>query len=84
LTIEEGLGFLPFAETTVITPTGSEFKGTRFVSKLCGVSIVRAGESMENALRVIPSQRLTSGCLQRHSNRKNFDSKRRKNCKTNG
>jgi uracil phosphoribosyltransferase len=53
LVIEEGLGFLPFAEQTIITPTGNEYKGVRFTSKLCGVSIVRAGESMENALRAV-------------------------------
>jgi len=53
LVIEEGLSFLPFAEETVITPTGSEYQGVRFTSKLCGVSIVRAGESMETALREV-------------------------------
>jgi len=53
LVIEEGLGFLPFGEETVITPTGSEYHGVKFTTKLCGVSIVRAGESMENALRAV-------------------------------
>lgn len=43
LTIEEGLGFLPFSEHTVTTPTGDPFHGVHFASKLCGVSIVRAG-----------------------------------------
>lgn len=43
---------MPFGEQTVITPTGSEYKGVKFTTKLCGVSIVRAGESMESALRV--------------------------------
>jgi len=53
LVIEEGLGFLPFGEKTVVTPTGSLYKGIDFTSKLCGVSIVRAGESMEEALRAV-------------------------------
>jgi len=53
LVIEEGLGFLPFGERIVTTPTGCEYKGIHFTSKLCGVSIVRAGESMENALREV-------------------------------
>jgi len=53
LVIEEGLGFLPFGEKIVITPTDSEYKGIAFTSKLCGVSIVRAGESMEEALRAV-------------------------------
>ena len=53
LAIEEGLGFLPFGEQTVITPTGEEYKGVAFTSRVCGVSIMRAGESMETALRAV-------------------------------
>lgn len=45
------MGHLPFAEHTVITPTGSQYVGVNFAKKLCGVSIIRSGESMENALR---------------------------------
>lgn len=51
LVVEAGLGHLPFAEHTVITPTGSQYVGVNFAKKLCGVSIIRSGESMENALR---------------------------------
>jgi len=51
LVVEAGLGLLPFAEKTVITPTGSSYVGVEFARKLCGVSIIRSGESMENALR---------------------------------
>merc|ERR1712086_1167165 len=32
------------------TPTDSEYEGLAFGARLCGVSIVRAGESMESAL----------------------------------
>lgn len=53
MAIEEGLGFLPFGEETVITPTNEEYKGVAFTSKVCGVSIMRAGESMETALRAV-------------------------------
>jgi len=53
LVIEEGLGFLPFEEKTVVTPTGDNYSGIAFTSKLCGVSIIRAGESMEDALREV-------------------------------
>jgi len=53
LVIEEGLGYLPFGERSVITPTGEEYKGVEFTTKVCGVSIVRAGESMETALRSV-------------------------------
>ena len=49
--VEAGLGHLPFAEHTVTTPTGSQYVGVNFAKKLCGVSIIRSGESMENALR---------------------------------
>jgi len=53
LVIEEGLGYLPFGERSVTTPTGEEYKGVEFTTKVCGVSIVRAGESMESALRSV-------------------------------
>eukprot|EP00270_Netrium_digitus_P013553 TRINITY_DN4517_c0_g2_i2.p1 TRINITY_DN4517_c0_g2~~TRINITY_DN4517_c0_g2_i2.p1 ORF type:complete len:489 (+),score=116.09 TRINITY_DN4517_c0_g2_i2:272-1738(+) len=51
LVVEHGLGHLPFTEKAVITPTGSTYIGVDFCKKLCGVSIIRSGESMENALR---------------------------------
>ncbi|XP_074590174.1 uridine/cytidine kinase UKL1, chloroplastic-like [Curcuma longa] len=51
LVVEHGLGHLPFTEKQVLTPTGSTYTGVNFCKKLCGVSIVRSGESMENALR---------------------------------
>jgi len=51
LVVENGLGHLPFTEKHVITPTESIYTGVDFCKKLCGVSIIRSGESMENALR---------------------------------
>lgn len=51
LVVEHGLGHLPFTEKQVITPTGSVYTGVDFCKQLCGVSIIRSGESMENALR---------------------------------
>ncbi|PVV01589.1 hypothetical protein BB560_003987, partial [Smittium megazygosporum] len=51
LLVEEALNHLPVVETTVITPTDSEFKGLAFRGQICGVSIMRAGESMEQGLR---------------------------------
>ncbi|XP_074371011.1 uridine/cytidine kinase UKL1, chloroplastic-like isoform X2 [Apium graveolens] len=51
LVVEHGLGHLPFTEKQVVTPTGSVYAGVDFCKKLCGVSIVRSGESMENAMR---------------------------------
>ncbi|KAK4710549.1 hypothetical protein R3W88_005062 [Solanum pinnatisectum] len=51
LVVEHGLGHLPFTEKQIITPTGSVYSGVVFCKRLCGVSIIRSGESMENALR---------------------------------
>ncbi|XP_078438698.1 uridine kinase-like protein 3 isoform X2 [Wolffia australiana] len=51
LVVEHGLGHLPFKEKQVITPTGSVYTGVEFCKRLCGVSVIRSGESMENALR---------------------------------
>ncbi|KAG6402914.1 hypothetical protein SASPL_135128 [Salvia splendens] len=51
LVTEHGLGHLPFTEKQITTPTGSIYTGVDFCKKLCAVSIIRSGESMENALR---------------------------------
>ncbi|KAJ3331212.1 Uracil phosphoribosyltransferase, synthesizes UMP from uracil, partial [Gonapodya sp. JEL0774] len=51
LLVEEGLNHLPFVEKTVMTATGLEYKGLGFPKGICGVSIMRAGESMEQGLR---------------------------------
>jgi len=54
LLIEEGLSLVPVVEKVVETPTGSAYKGVDFTTnKICGVSVVRAGESMETALREV-------------------------------
>ena len=53
LLIEEALNELPFEPETIITNVNSEYHGARFAQKLCGVSIVRAGESMEAGLRMV-------------------------------
>lgn len=44
---------LPFVPRKVTTPLGATYDGLAFGSGLCGVSIVRAGESMEAALRAV-------------------------------
>lgn len=51
IVVEAGLGCLPFAEKIVTTPTGQQYVGVDFGNKICGVSVIRSGESMENALR---------------------------------
>ncbi|KDD71602.1 hypothetical protein H632_c4709p0, partial [Helicosporidium sp. ATCC 50920] len=51
LVVEAGLGCLPFEDKFVFTPTGRVYAGVEFAKRLCGVSIIRSGEAMENALR---------------------------------
>lgn len=51
LLVEEGLNHLPVVEHTVTTPVGRSYAGVKFQGKICGVSIMRAGEAMEQGLR---------------------------------
>nr|AFM78648.1 hDHFR-yFcu fusion protein [Cloning vector pBART-SIL6]AFM78650.1 hDHFR-yFcu fusion protein [Cloning vector pBART]AFM78652.1 hDHFR-yFcu fusion protein [Cloning vector pBAT-SIL6]AFM78654.1 hDHFR-yFcu fusion protein [Cloning vector pBAT] len=51
LLVEEGLNHLPVQKQIVETDTNENFEGVSFMGKICGVSIVRAGESMEQGLR---------------------------------
>ena len=53
LLVEEALQLLPTKPKKIVTPTGSVFAGTQFVGKICAVSIIRAGESMEKAVREV-------------------------------
>ncbi|KAG0257922.1 Uracil phosphoribosyltransferase, synthesizes UMP from uracil [Mortierella polycephala] len=66
LLVEEGLNHLPVVETTILTPTGQEYQGVEFQGRICGVSIIRAGESMEQGLRdVCRSVRIGKILIQR-------------------
>lgn len=51
LLVEEGLNHLPVIEHAVTTPVGHTYAGVQFQGKICGVSIMRAGEAMEQGLR---------------------------------
>jgi len=51
LLVEEGLNHLPVIEHTITTPVGRSYSGVKFQGKICGVSIMRAGEAMEQGLR---------------------------------
>ena len=51
LLVEEGLNHLPVDEHTINTPVGRSYAGVKFQGKICGVSIMRAGEAMEQGLR---------------------------------
>nr|XP_039270580.1 uridine-cytidine kinase-like 1 isoform X1 [Styela clava] len=51
LLFEFALSFLPHEDHVVDTPQGTKYEGRKFKgSGLCGVSILRAGETMESAL----------------------------------
>ena len=51
LLVEEGLNHLPTVARPVTTPVGRPYDGLAFEGKICGVSIMRAGEAMEQGLR---------------------------------
>jgi uracil phosphoribosyltransferase len=51
LLVEEGLNHLPVVEQSVTTPVDRAYLGVKFEGKICGVSIMRAGEAMEQGLR---------------------------------
>jgi len=53
LLVEEGLNHLPVVSRSVETPTGAIYDGVGFEGKICGVSILRAGEAMEAGLREV-------------------------------
>jgi len=66
LLVEEGLNHLPVLPKTVETPTGVSYDGVAFQGRICGVSILRAGEAMEAGLRdVCRSVRLGKILIQR-------------------
>lgn len=51
LVIEYSLSLLPYESVSIKTPQGVQYDGKRCtVKKICGVSILRAGETMEAAL----------------------------------
>ncbi|KAG1172169.1 hypothetical protein G6F35_016937 [Rhizopus arrhizus] len=51
LLVEEGLNHLPVIDKSITTPTGNDYEGIAFEGRICGVSIMRAGEAMEQGLR---------------------------------
>ena len=51
LLVEEGLNHLPVVGHTITTPVAKTYAGVKFEGKICGVSIMRAGEAMEQGLR---------------------------------
>ncbi|KAL9125944.1 MAG: hypothetical protein Q9217_004922 [Psora testacea] len=67
LLVEEGLNHLPVIQHTITTPVGRPYAGVKFQGKICGVSIMRAGEAMEQGLRdCCRSVRIGKILIQRH------------------
>jgi uracil phosphoribosyltransferase len=64
--VEAGLDHLPHESHRVRTPVGETYEGMRITPAICGVSIARAGESMEAELRTIcPEVRIGKILIQR-------------------
>ncbi|KAF9887246.1 hypothetical protein FE257_010374 [Aspergillus nanangensis] len=61
--ISTALNNVPSEECTIQTPIGASYKGLRFTKGVCGVSILRAGTSMEQVLRDTWMGPLTFGKL---------------------
>ncbi|CAM1505928.1 Fc.00g115650.m01.CDS01 [Cosmosporella sp. VM-42] len=59
--IASALDSLPTEAVDVVTPTGGIFKGTKQVTHVCGVSILRAGASFETVLRNLYTGPLSFG-----------------------
>ncbi|KKF93434.1 Methylmalonate-semialdehyde dehydrogenase [acylating] mitochondrial [Ceratocystis platani] len=55
------LDFVPAEKVTVTSPIGAEYEGLKHTRKVCGVSILRAGASMESSLRDAYSGPLSFG-----------------------
>lgn len=51
LLVEEALNHLPCLPYKITTAVGKPYDGVKFEGQICGVSIMRAGEAMEQALR---------------------------------
>jgi len=71
LLVEAALDHLPFAATTVTTPCGDPYEGVNFCPKICGVSVIRGGEAMENALRACCMGIKIGKIMIRHNNESN-------------
>jgi uracil phosphoribosyltransferase len=53
LLVERSLEFLPVSPCPITTPTDAGYDGACFDGRICAVSILRAGESMEMAVRLV-------------------------------
>ncbi|RVX66951.1 hypothetical protein B0A52_09075 [Exophiala mesophila] len=49
--VAKALDFVPVEVETIVTPTGTTYTGCKQTAKVCGISILRAGASLEDAFR---------------------------------
>eukprot|EP00055_Hartaetosiga_balthica_P006886 m.22745 g.22745 ORF g.22745 m.22745 type:complete len:224 (+) comp5477_c0_seq4:1914-2585(+) len=67
LVVAKALEYIEYEDNGVMTPTGSEYDGTKLGRRVCGVSILRAGSSMEHILREwVPSAVFGKVLIQRN------------------
>lgn len=52
LLVEEGLNELPYSPNTIITPSGCEYEGVKYISGVCGVSIMRSGRYKKTTKKI--------------------------------
>ena len=66
LLLEASMDLLPFDKREVTTPVGETYAGLSLAVKLCAVSVIRAGESMEAEVRdLVPGVRIGKILIQR-------------------
>jgi uracil phosphoribosyltransferase len=67
MVVEEAINYVPYTEETVRTPTNADYTGYNIdLDHICAVSIVRAGESMEEVCRkLMPGMRIGKILIQR-------------------
>lgn len=53
LLIEEAINFIPFKDQDIVTPVGQHYSGSVLDSKVCGVSLMRAGDAMLKGLQSV-------------------------------
>ncbi|KJH48475.1 uridine kinase [Dictyocaulus viviparus] len=51
--IEEAMNFMPYKDVEIELSSGQRIKGCRQCAQICGIAIMRAGETMENSLRAV-------------------------------
>ncbi|KAL7067772.1 hypothetical protein ACR3K2_16810 [Cryptosporidium serpentis] len=53
IVLEDALNLLPYNVKTIKSPMNVEYNGIAFNTPICGVSVLRSGEALENALRAV-------------------------------